>query len=362
MMNRLKTKLMNPLFFFLNETYCVLSESIPGIFGKTPLVLKIRITSKCNLSCPFCYLKDGLNQDEKDHLSIDEWEKILSKLPKHTIIDITGAEPIAYKSFIPFSKLLKRLGLRYSITTNGTLYNADTAEELVKNGLQVLMVSLDGLEKTHNELRGNSNAFKRSMEFLKRIEAAKKKYNSRTPLVNIKATVLDENYTELIPLVEMCNKSFDVDIFTFTFLFQNRARGGMELFDDFSREEFHTGNYAKYNDVKGVTEFVTKIESLKSRFKFPIIYKPRMKFQEVLKYIKDPGSLNVDNCPQYKNNLTLYYNGDLAPCDIGLKVGNIRDYNYEFPGVYESDKFSKFKEQMSSCHKACQGCCSGNHK
>lgn len=358
----MKTKLMNPLFFFLNETYCAISSSFPNSLGANPLVLKIRITSKCNLSCPFCYLKDGLNQEEKDHLSLEEWEKVLSKLPKHTIIDITGAEPIAYSNFIPFTRLLKKLGLRYSITTNGTLYNKDTADELVKNGLQVLMVSLDGLEDTHNKLRGNSKAFSRTMEFLKRIEEAKKKYNSKTPLINIKSTVLDENHTELVPLMNFCHSKINVDVFTFTFLFQNRARGGMELLEDFSSEEFNTGNYAEYINIEDVTKTVCEIERMKSKFPFPIVYKPRMKFADVLRYIKNPSSLNVDSCPQYKNNLTLYFNGDLAPCDIGLKVGNIRDYDYRFQEVYQSESFKSFSNEMHSGHKACQGCCAGCHK
>lgn len=362
MLNKLKNRLMNPLFFFLNESYSVLSDKAPYLVEQSPLVLKIRITSKCNLSCPFCYLKDGLNQDEKDHLSLEEWEKILSKLPKYTIIDITGAEPVAYSNFIPFIRLLKKLGLKYSITTNGTLYNKDTAEELVKNGLQVLMVSLDGMEETHNRLRGNRNAFKRTIEFIKRVEEAKRKYNSKTPLISIKSTVLDENYSELQTLMDLCSASFAVDVLTFTFLFQNRARGGMELLDNFHSEEFKTGNYAKYKNKDEVKDFVREIESSKKRYRFPIVYKPRMKFQDVLRYIDNPSQMNVDNCPQYLNNLTLYFDGKLSPCDIGLNLGNIRDHDYSFKGVYNSESYRVFKKNMTSKHKACQGCCAGCHK
>lgn len=360
-LNKLKTRLMNPAFFLLNEAYCELSSLFPAILGHNPLVLKVRITSKCNLSCPFCYLKDGLNQKEEGNLSIEEWEKILSKLPKHTIIDITGAEPIAYAEIIPFIRLLKRLGLKYSMTTNGTLYNKETALELVKNGLQVLMVSIDGLEETHNRLRGNDKAFSRTIEFIKRIEEAKKQLGSKTPLINIKSTVLDENHYELLSLIDYCDKNFYIDMFTFTFLFQNRARGGMELLEDFKADEFNTGNYARYEKVNEVIDTVKKIEEKKKSLSFPIIYKPRMSFKNVLRYIKNPSELQVENCPQFKNNLTLYFDGEISPCDIGLKLGNIREYNYSFSGVYKSKRFETFKSLMTPQHKSCQGCCAGCH-
>jgi len=362
MLNRLKARYINPLFFFLNEAYCAMSASFPNTLGANPLVLKIRITSKCNLSCPFCYLKDGLNQEEKDHLSLEEWEKILSKLPKYTVLDITGAEPVAYSQFIPFLRLLKKLGLRYSITTNGTLYNKDTADELVKNGLQVLMVSLDGMEETHNRLRGNSNAFARTLKFLKNVENAKNKYKSNTPLINIKTTILDENYGEIISLIDFCRSHVNVDLYSYSFLFQNRARGGMKLLDQFDFKEFNVGNYAKYRHVDELKKVVRDIEKYKSKVNFPIIYKPRMKVNDIFRYIENPSSLNVENCPQYKNNLTLYFNGDLTPCDIGLKIGNIRDYDYTFRKVYQSEKYMAFRQKMVARHKACQGCCAGCHK
>ncbi|WP_127718503.1 radical SAM protein [Halobacteriovorax sp. HLS] len=361
MFKKLKNKIMNPLFFFLNETYSSLSELFSFIIPQTPLVLKVRITSKCNLSCPFCYLKIGLNQKEDGHLTLEEWEKILTNLPKRTVVDITGAEPVAYHNLIPFIELLNRLKFKYSITTNGTLYNDATADSLVKNNLSVLMVSLDGMKDTHNRLRGSDKAFDRTIEFIRRIEAAKKKFNSKYPVISIKATVLDENYSELNDLVDFCNENFELDVFGLTLLFQNRARGGMELVDEFGASEFSSGNTAVFKEREKVIKSLEQIIKRRSSLPFPVVIKPRMSIKSVYKYINDPSSMDVKSCPQYKNNLTLYYNGEISPCDIGLNIGNIRELNYRFPEVYKGPRFLKFKSLMSKSHKSCQGCCAGKH-
>jgi MoaA/NifB/PqqE/SkfB family radical SAM enzyme len=345
----------------LNDLYSNLSDTFPFIFKRSPLLLKVRITSKCNLSCSFCYLKDGLNRVETNVLTISEWKKILSTLPKRTIIDITGAEPMASSQIKEFIALLNEYKFKYSITTNGTLYNKETAEFLVKNNLSVLMLSLDGLEDTHNHLRGNDKAFRRTIDFIKEIKKAKLKYNQKNPLINVKATVLDENHNELNELVDFCNNELEVDLFGLTLLFQNKARGGVDLFNDLQSPELNQGNYAKYSNPEDILQSLNKIFSREKSFRFPVIIKPRIKREHIKDYVTSPSKLNVNSCPQYKNNLTLYYDGNLSPCDIALELGNIRDHDYRLDKVLNSKKFNKFKNSMIKGHPSCQGCCSGKH-
>lgn len=360
----IKNKLLNPTFFLLNDLYSDVSSFLPIASLKKPLVLKIRITNRCNLTCPFCYLKTGLNRPEKDVLSIDEWRKIFEGLPKHTILDITGAEPLAAEKFGEFLILIKEFGFRFSITTNGTLYNKETIPNLVKNGLQVLMVSLDGLEETHNKLRGKKNAFKRTTEFLELVTSYKAVNKVKKPVVNIKITVLDDNHSEILPLIKRMNECYDVDLFTLTFLFQNRARGGMELLESYESLHELSGNKAYYSNPEAIVRTISNIEKFKEENSLNIVYKPRMSFKEVKNYIRNPGAMGVKQCPQYKNNLTLYFNGDLTPCDIGLKVSNIRELNYDFRNIIKLKNVLSFKQRMAQeeFNPMCDGCCAGSHK
>lgn len=354
--------LINPVFFFLNNLYSELSGLFPFIFPKAPLVLKVRITTKCNLECDFCYLKTGLNQNESGHMSIAEWENVLSKLPKRTIIDITGAEPFASPILKDFIVLINSLGLKFSITTNGTIYNKKLIEFVIDQNVSIIMISLDGMENTHNHLRGNESAFKRTNDFIHLVNQIKKEKNKKSPKITVKTTLLDENHLEIEDLVNHCQNQLEIDIFSFTLLFQNKARGGMDLFNELNDNELLTGNYARYKNPEAVYNSLENLWMKRSKWNFPIVIKPRIKFKNVKKYIYNPSDLNVGYCPQFKNNLTVYYNGDISPCDIALNLGNLKNYAYKIDNIYKSKKFLNFSDKMQPNHKVCQGCCNGVHK
>ena len=75
----------------------------------------------------------------------------------------------------------------------------------------------------------------------------------------------------------------------------------------------------------------------------------------------NPSLFNVSYCPQFKNNLSLYHDGSLSPCELGLSLGNIRDFKYRFSDVLKSTAFLQFTKQFKSPNSACQGCCGGKH-
>ena len=360
--SKILNSLINPAFFFINNLYSELSNFTALSFLKAPLVLKVRITTKCNLKCDFCYLKTGLNQEELGHLSIKEWEKILKGVPRKTIIDITGAEPFASPILKDFIKLISQLGFKFSITTNGTIFNKNLVEFIVDHNISMVMISLDGMEQTHNRLRGSLSAFRRTNEFIQLINQVKREKKKSFPKITVKTTLLDENHLEIEDIANHCQNNLKVDIFSFTLLFQNKARGGMKLYNDLNDNDLSSGNYALYKNPNEVYNSLESLWSKRSKWNFPIVIKPRIKFKDVKNYIHNPQELNVKYCPQYKNNITVYYNGDISPCDIALNLGNIKDYHYRIKSVFSTSKFLKFKKSMHPKHKVCQGCCNGLHQ
>jgi len=100
-----------------------INNLLPDSIKLSPLVLRIRITNKCNLHCGFCYLSGNLNIGEENHLTLAEWKIIIDKLPAWTIIDITGAEPFLAKNFKEILELLLQRKFKVSITTNGYFLN-----------------------------------------------------------------------------------------------------------------------------------------------------------------------------------------------------------------------------------------------
>ncbi|WP_417335296.1 radical SAM/SPASM domain-containing protein [Halobacteriovorax marinus] len=345
----------------MNNLYCQIAGFLAPLINLSPLVLRIRITTKCNLSCSFCYLKSGLNREEEGNLDIEEWKKVFSNLPRRTIVDLTGAEPLMYKDIREFIKILCEKKIKYSMTTNGTVYNGLTAREIVENRLYVLMVSLDGLEGVHDKLRGRSGAFERTVRFIREIEQEKIRQNTKYPFINIKTTVLDENVHELEGLLNELGKSIPCNTLTLSLLFQNRARGGMELFEDYGVDELRKGNTAQYTKKAEVKKFFSSLNYSEHVNGYSVSIRPRMNKKDIFHYIDSPPSMEVESCPLYKNTLTLYFDGKISPCDISLNLGNIRDHGYNMKNTFNGIRYKNFISLFKSGDRACEGCCSGQH-
>ncbi len=109
-------------------------------------------------------------------------------------IAFEGGEPLLRKDLREILAFSRSLPLQTSLVTNGTLL-ASRIDEIAQYINGAIYVSLDGLEKTHDAIRGVSGSFKRTLEG---ITAASKKVS-----VIINTTIMDENIDEIEDLVEL---------------------------------------------------------------------------------------------------------------------------------------------------------------
>ena len=78
----------------------------------------IRISIKCNFSCPFCHAEGG--KSASDILVDTELEKALEMLKAlYNNVHITGGEPLLYKNLEILINVLEYYGFNMSLTTNG---------------------------------------------------------------------------------------------------------------------------------------------------------------------------------------------------------------------------------------------------
>jgi MoaA/NifB/PqqE/SkfB family radical SAM enzyme/glycosyltransferase involved in cell wall biosynthesis len=131
-----------------------------------PLTMLLLINRGCNLRCSFCDLwADPEHMDVPGRLIplLDQAVAIGTK----TLV-ITGGEPFMHPDLFVAVAAAKARGMSVNITTNGTLIDK-RFDELVASGVDSLSFSIDGLGPTHDELRGQIGAFKRTMKGLKRV-------------------------------------------------------------------------------------------------------------------------------------------------------------------------------------------------
>jgi len=123
--------------------------------------LEFQITKRCNLRCRHCYI--GSPEDvelpmEKMKTVLDEFERM-----QGLRLLITGGEPLMHRDFAEINELLTGYAFRKILFSNGLLLTKGRLRSLAVNEIQV---SIDGLEKGHEALRGRGT-FKRDLEAIR---------------------------------------------------------------------------------------------------------------------------------------------------------------------------------------------------
>jgi radical SAM family uncharacterized protein len=167
---------------------------------KMPLFCGHKLTYNCNLRCKMCPFWKRSNKD----LSTETEKTILRRIYDSgaCAIAFEGGEPLLRKDLREILAFSRSLPLQTSLVTNGTLL-ASRIDEIAQYINGAIYVSLDGLEKTHDAIRGVSGSFERTIEGI--TEASKR------VSVIINTTIMDENIDEIEDLVELA-KGLDVKI------------------------------------------------------------------------------------------------------------------------------------------------------
>ena len=156
--------------------------------------LFFEITDKCNLECRHC---GSSCTTEGTYLTANDIRRTLETIgtDKPTIC-LTGGEPLMHPDFFGIAECIRDMGFAWGMTTNATLIDDESAAKLRQAGMSTVSVSLDGTEKSHDQLRQRKGAWKDAIRGIRALQGA-----GFTPQVT---TVLHrDNYDELDRLYEL---------------------------------------------------------------------------------------------------------------------------------------------------------------
>ena len=118
-------------------------------------------TTRCNLSCLHCgsdCSKDNATEDMPLTDFLTALDTIESKSGNFIVV-LTGGEPLSRQDIETCGREIRKRGVRWSLVTNGYLYDQQKHISLLNAGLGALTISLDGLEDSHNWLRNRKDGF-----------------------------------------------------------------------------------------------------------------------------------------------------------------------------------------------------------
>lgn len=135
---------------------------------KGPVVVW-NLIRRCNLSCQHCYTASA-DKDFQDELSVNEIFSVLDDLNRCHVpaLILSGGEPLLRTDIFKIAAQAKALGFYLGLSSNGTLMDERTVARIAHAGFNYVGVSLDGLQKQHDHMRGQEGAFDHAIAGIRR--------------------------------------------------------------------------------------------------------------------------------------------------------------------------------------------------
>ncbi|MCX7641819.1 MAG: radical SAM protein [Elusimicrobiales bacterium] len=126
------------------------------------------LTRKCNLKCIHCGSSAGCVREGE--LNCEESLKLCHDLKKTGCVSVAlmGGEPFLSPNFKIIAQEIRKLNMELSIITNGTILEDDLLYFLKSLSPKAIATSIDGIDETHDFIRGVKGAFEKTLKFIDR--------------------------------------------------------------------------------------------------------------------------------------------------------------------------------------------------
>ena len=279
-------------------------------------------TYRCNCKCHMCNIWQCPTKPEEEITPAD-----IAKLPNVPAINVTGGEPFLREDIGEILDVLRMKAKRVVISTNG-YWTEKILEVAEKHPWIGIRVSIEGLPKANDELRGLTDGFDHGIRTLAELNHLGFKD------IGFGITLSDRNAKDLMELYHLAKMM------------------GLEFATAATHNSFYFHKYDnKFEQGPVIVEELEKLvkELLKSRKKKDWF---RAYFNYgLINYIQ--GKPRLLNCRMGTHAFFLDPFGNIRPCNGSLDqvMGNIRENSFD--EIWNSDRAGKIREMVSQCPGNC---------
>ena len=357
----------------------MLSEKLRDINAKLypsrafqdPKWVILGVNNICNLHCKMCdvgtqnletVFAQNLLGSHPLNMPIELFKTIIDQtarsFPKAKI-GYAYTEPLVYPDLKESLIYAKEKGLKTAITTNA-LNLKRKADDLLEGELSELFISLDGLEETHNYIRGNKRSFQKAIEgieYLSQFENA--------PAISIYCVITEWNYKELEAFAKYFDK-YPIKHLGFmhqNFVTESTADVHNAIYGNLYRATHSNVNeidFSKIN-ISDLSEEIKKIKHNSYSFK-PSFLPDIESINELNVYYHQAEKKMGKGCKDIFTNLMIKTDGSVIPSHgrcYNATMGNIYDNSIE--EIWNSSAYGIFRKEIAKAgglFPACNRCCS----
>lgn len=353
---------------YIDAIPAILYYMVGGGYAPNMNGFTYEITYRCNLRCKMCYLWGEKSASDTERKIRSGKELTLEDLKKNLIpplkemkvkrIQITGGEPLLRNDIFELIHLFKSHGFNCRLNTNLGVHT-EKIYELLKTGIDSIAVSIDGPEKIHDELRGHSGTYNKTIKALELIN----EYKELKPFVRLNCLISSLNMGYVADILDI-GKEVGVDMVSYQFLEWvtkkqiEKTNALIGLKADVSHIPETYPQFLKVDSsllLRQIEVTCKKSKELDIPVYFEPLYLP-IKKQEIEKYFSDEAFHRISKClyPFMQTRMDPY--GNIYPC-LPLRIGNIKEQNLKV--LWNSELYRNFRKKLKKgIFPACNKCCS----
>jgi radical SAM protein with 4Fe4S-binding SPASM domain len=156
------------------------------------------VTLRCDLSCRHCSSRAGHARD--DELTTREALDLVAALRELGVEEVTliGGEAYLRDDWLEIIGAIRRRGMRCTLVTGGRGFSAARARAAQEAGLQSVSVSVDGLEATHDALRGLRGSFDAALAAIAAVREARMQVTANTQIARRNVRDVPDLFARLV--------------------------------------------------------------------------------------------------------------------------------------------------------------------
>ncbi len=299
------------------------------------------VTSRCNSRCRTCFYSEELNKGED--LSFDQIRQLSETAPAFDKLWISGGEPFMRDDLTELIEMFYRNNRVKTINlpTNGLL--GDRIEQGVGRLLEAcpeleihLNFSVDGLGRTHDQIRGVEGGYLKTIATMDRVE---RRFGDHPRLHRNVATVVNaENFDELYELGLYLLQRFNLATQFFEVMRGDPRDPQLKRLNRHQLEQLHHRLLPLYEVMA---------DRLFEKLPGPGKVLARVYFMGVLCFLYRLQQQNVAgphpwgmSCTAGKTTLVIDHDGGFRSCEMRPPLGKVQDYGCDLSKVINSEALS----------------------
>jgi radical SAM protein with 4Fe4S-binding SPASM domain len=310
----------------LKSSYFISRVLRKSIHFGNPFSLSIEPTTACNLGCPEC--PSGLKQFTRPtgKLDLDLHKEMLSQVKKSVfyINYYFQGEPFLHPQFLDLIRDAKKAKIYTATSTNAHFISKEKADEIVKSGLDRLIISIDGMTQATYEQYRVHGQLQKVIEASRFLVESKKQLQSSTPHLIFQFLAVKPNEHEIPAVFSLANE--------------------LEI-DEVRIKTAQFYNYEDGNTLMPTNEKYSR-------------YKRTSSGKYILK--GDPGN----HCWRMWSGSVLTWDGKVVPCcfdkDAQHSMGLLGKQSFQ--EIWRTEKYRNFRQAILSNRKEidiCSNCSEG---